>query len=85
MPGTYRPERLAAIAQGAAKKVRGRVIRWLRDVGDERFFHVEAEVVLLGGRKATVRLQVVLPEWQPSSLRTAHQSRQRLAGPEALC
>ena len=62
MPRNYRPELLTVVAQRAAKKVRGRVIRWLRDVRDTRFFHVEAEVRLLGGRKATVRLQVVLPE-----------------------
>jgi hypothetical protein len=62
MPRTYRSELLTAVAQGAAKKVRGKVIRWLRVVGEARFFYVEAEVPLLGGRKATARLQVVLPE-----------------------
>jgi len=62
MPRTYRPELLTAVAQGAAQKVRGKVIRWLRVVGEARFFHVEAEVRMLGGRKATVRLQVGLPQ-----------------------
>ena len=62
MPRTYRPELLTAVAQRAAQKVRGKVIRWLRVVGDARFFHVEAEVRMLGGRKATVRMEVVLPQ-----------------------
>jgi len=62
LPRTYRPEFLTAVAQSATKKVRGKVIRWLRVVGNARFFYVEAEVPLLGGRKATARLQVVLPE-----------------------
>ncbi len=57
MPRAYSPEKLSAVAQRAAEKVRGRVVRWLRDTGNAGLLHVEAQISLLNGQKVIIRLR----------------------------
>ena len=61
MPRAYTPENLTALAQRAAGKVRGRVVRWLRDPGNAGLLHVEAQISLLNGQKVIIRLRTVIP------------------------